>query len=245
MRRVIIFGASSAIAEATAREFASRGDALFLVARSAARLRAIADDLRVRGAARVEVHCQDLSDTSAHEAILAEATSALGGLDAALIAHGTLSDQKACENSIEELLEEFNTNALSAMALCMPLALRFEAQKRGVIAVISSVAGDRGRRSNYAYGSAKAALTAFTSGLRQRLRASGVHVVTVKPGFVDTPMTAAFKKSALWASPASVGKAIARAMIAGTPVIYTPPFWRPIMWVIRCIPESVFSRLQL
>jgi decaprenylphospho-beta-D-erythro-pentofuranosid-2-ulose 2-reductase len=245
MRRLIIFGATSAIAEATAREFAHRGDALFLVARSPERLQAIADDLKTRGASKVAVHCQDLRDSSANEAILSEATEALGGLDAALLAHGTLSDQKACENSTELLLDEFNTNALSAMTLCTQLALRFEAQKRGVIAVISSVAGDRGRRSNYAYGSAKAAVTAFTSGLRQRLRPFGVHVVTVKPGFVDTPMTAAFKKNALWASPASVGKAIARAMIAGTPVIYTPAFWRPIMWVIRSIPEFVFSRLQM
>jgi decaprenylphospho-beta-D-erythro-pentofuranosid-2-ulose 2-reductase len=245
MRRLIIFGATSAIAEATAREFARRGDALFLVARSSERLQAIANDLKVRGASNVATHCLDLRDTSAYEAVLSEATSALGGLDAALIAHGTLSDQKACEASSEILLDEFNTNALSAMALCMQLAARFEAQKRGVIAVISSVAGDRGRRSNYAYGAAKAAVTAFTSGLRQRLRPSGVYVVTVKPGFVDTPMTAAFKKNALWASPASIGKAIARAMIAGTPVIYTPAFWRPIMWIIRCVPEFVFSRLQM
>jgi short-subunit dehydrogenase len=245
MRRLIIFGATSAIAEATAREFARRGDALFLVARSRERLQAIAADLQARGAAQVGLRSQDLRDSSAYESILTEAGAALGGLDAALIAHGTLSDQKACETSSALLLDEFNTNALSVMTLCSLLAVRFEAQKRGVIAVISSVAGERGRRSNYAYGSAKAAVTAFTSGLRQRLRPSGVYVVTVKPGFVDTPMTAAFKKGPIWASPASVGKSIARAMIAGTPVIYTPFFWRPIMWIIRTIPESVFSRLQM
>ena len=245
MRRLIIFGATSAIAEATAREFARRGDALFLVARSQMRLQAIAEDLKARGASNVAMHCMDLRDANAYESVLSEATSALGGLDAALIAHGTLSDQKACEASTELLLDEFNINALSVMALSMQLAARFEAQKRGVIAVISSVAGDRGRRSNYAYGAAKAAVTAFTSGLRQRLRPAGVFVVTVKPGFVDTPMTAAFKKNALWASPASIGKAIARGMIAGTPVIYTPGFWRPIMWVIRCVPEFLFSRLQM
>jgi short-subunit dehydrogenase len=245
MRRLIIFGATSAIAEATAREFARRGDAIFLVGRSRGRLEAIAADLKVRGASQVALRCQDLRDASANQSILDEADAALGGLDAALIAHGTLSDQKACEASTELLLEEFTTNALSAMMLCTLLANRFEAQKRGVIAVISSVAGDRGRRSNYAYGSAKAAVTAFTSGLRQRLRPAGVAVVTVKPGFVDTPMTAAFKKGALWASPAKVAREIARAMIAGTPVIYTPGFWRPIMWVIRSIPEFVFRRLSM
>jgi decaprenylphospho-beta-D-erythro-pentofuranosid-2-ulose 2-reductase len=245
MRRLIIFGATSAIAEAAAREFARRGDALFLVARSLERLQAMAADLKIRGAASIAVRSQDLRDATAYEGTLAEADAALGGLDAALIAHGTLSDQKACEASTDLLFDEFNTNAISVMMLCTLLANRFEAQKRGVIAVISSVAGDRGRRSNYVYGSAKAAVTAFTSGLRQRLLPSGVYVVTVKPGFVDTPMTAAFKKGLLWASAASVGKDITRAMISGTPVIYTPWFWRPIMWIIRSIPEFVFRRLSL
>jgi short-subunit dehydrogenase len=177
--------------------------------------------------------------------VIEHAATTLGGLDAALIAHGTLSDQKECESSTDRLLDEFQTNAISVMMLCTHLANRFEAQKRGVIAVISSVAGDRGRRSNYAYGSAKAAVTAFTSGMRQRLSRSGVYVVTVKPGFVDTPMTAAFKKGILWASAESVAKDISRAMINGTPVIYTPGFWRPIMWIIRSIPEFVFRRLSL
>ena len=245
MRRLIILGATSAIAEATAREFARRGDALFLVGRSAQRLEAMAADLKVRGASHVAFRAQDLNQAEAYEAMFDEASGALQGLDAALIAHGTLSDQKACEASTDLLLREFQTNALSVMMLCTHLANRFEAQKRGVIAVISSVAGDRGRQSNYAYGAAKAAVTAFTSGLRQRLRPAGVQVVTIKPGFVDTPMTAAFKKGALWASPAKVAKEITRAMIRGTPVIYTPGFWRPIMWVIRSIPEFVFRRLAL
>jgi decaprenylphospho-beta-D-erythro-pentofuranosid-2-ulose 2-reductase len=245
MRRMIIFGATSAIAEATAREFARRGDALFLVGRSPERLQALAADLKLRGASNVAVASQDLRDPAAYEPVIAHATTTLGGLDAALIAHGTLSDQKECESSTDRLLDEFQTNAISVMMLCTHLANRFEAQKRGVIAVISSVAGDRGRRSNYAYGSAKAAVTAFTSGMRQRLSRSGVYVVTVKPGFVDTPMTAAFKKGILWASAESVAKDISRAMINGTPVIYTPGFWRPIMWIIRSIPEFVFRRLSL
>jgi decaprenylphospho-beta-D-erythro-pentofuranosid-2-ulose 2-reductase len=245
MRRMIIFGATSAIAEATAREFALRGDAFFLVARSPERLQALAADLKLRGASNVAVRSQDLRDAAAYEEMIEQAATMLGGLDAALIAHGTLSDQKECESSTDRLLDEFQTNAISVMMLCTHLANRFEAQKRGVIAVISSVAGDRGRRSNYAYGSAKAAVTAFTSGMRQRLSRSGVYVVTVKPGFVDTPMTAAFKKGILWASAGSVAKDIRRAMISGTPVIYTPGFWRPIMWIIRSIPEFVFRRLSL
>lgn len=245
MRRLVIFGATSAIAEATAREFAHRGDAIFLVGRSLERLRAIADDLKVRGAVHVGVAVQDLREITAYEELLEHAHADMGGMDAALIAHGTLPDQTASEASIEMTLDEFQTNAVSTIALCTLLANRFSRQKRGVIAVISSVAGDRGRKSNYVYGAAKAAVTAFTSGLRQRLRPEGVFVVTIKPGFVDTPMTAAFKKGALWASPKSVAKDIAKAMVRGTPVIYTPGFWRLIMWIIRSIPEFVFRRLSL
>jgi len=245
MKRLLIVGASSAIAEATAREFAKLGTAMFLVGRSNERLRATADDLKVRGASHVFTYQLDVLNLAAHETMLDRASTALGGLDGALIAHGTLSNQQESESSVETLLNEFQVNAISVMALSTLLANRFALQKLGVIAVISSVAGDRGRQSNYVYGSAKAAVTAFTSGLRQRLAKHGVKVVTIKPGFVDTPMTAAFKKGVAWATPATVGREIARAMIKGTPVIYTPGFWRPIMWVIRSIPEFLFTRLSL
>ena len=245
MQRILIVGATSAIAEATARLFAARGDALMLAGRSGPRLQAIAEDLVVRGAKQADTFIFDARAYERIPALLQAATERLGGLDAALIAHGTLSDQIACQRSVERLCEEFDVNALSVMALCTDLASQLEAQGRGVIAVISSVAGDRGRRSNYVYGSAKAAVTAFTSGLRQRLYSKGVRVVTIKPGFVDTPMTAAFKKGALWATPASVAAAIVRAMDGGKSVIYTPWFWRPIMWIIRSVPESLFRRLRL
>ncbi|GAC1629508.1 MAG: SDR family oxidoreductase [Nevskia sp.] len=245
MRRVLIMGATSAIAEATAREFARRGDALFLVARSAERLQAIADDLRLRGASSVASCVLDARELAAYPALLDDAARRLGGLDHALIAHGTLSDQAACQQSVELMLGEFQVNALSHMALCTELANRFEAQGRGVIAVISSVAGDRGRQSNYVYGSAKAAVTAFTSGLRQRLHPKGVRVLTIKPGFVDTPMTAAFTKGPLWATPAQVGGSIYGAMTRGRAVLYTPWFWYGIMAIIKAIPEFLFRRLRL
>jgi decaprenylphospho-beta-D-erythro-pentofuranosid-2-ulose 2-reductase len=245
VRRILIMGATSAIAEATARVFARRGDALLLVGRSAERLQAIAADLKVRGAAIAEYQTQDAIEMDRFPALLDSATAALGGLDTALIAHGTLSDQKECEASLEALLQEFTINALSVMALCTLLANRFAEQKHGTIAVISSVAGDRGRQSNYVYGSAKAAISAFTSGMRQRLHSQGVRVVTIKPGFVDTPMTAAFRKGLLWASPATAARYIARAMIRGTPVVYVPWFWRPIMAIIRAVPEFIFRRLRL
>lgn len=239
-------GATSAIAEAVAREFAQRGDLLFLVGRRGDALAAIADDLKLRGATHAHVQVQDANDLAAHAGLLDAAHTAMGGLDTALIAHGTLSDQAACQSSVETLLAEFHTNALSQMALCTHLANRFEAQGFGTIAVISSVAGDRGRQSNYAYGAAKAAITAFTSGLRQRLHRSGVTVITIKPGFVDTPMTADFtRKGPLWASPARVATSIVRGIDRKAPVIYAPWFWWAIMQIIKNIPERIFSKLAL
>jgi len=245
MRRVLIIGATSAIAEATARLFAARGDSLFLVARDADRLQSIATDLGVRGAVRVAITTLDVTAFDAHAAVIDAASLALGGIDTVLIAHGTLSDQGECQGSIDTLRREFAINALSTMALLTPLANMLEAQGFGTLAVISSVAGDRGRQSNYVYGSAKAALSVFLSGLRQRLAKSKVNVLTIKPGFVDTPMTAAFKKGALWAQPAQIAAGIVNAIDRGRSVVYLPWFWSIIMLIIRSIPEPIFKRVKL
>ena len=137
------------------------------------------------------------------------------------------------------------TNALSTISLLTIIANRFEANKDGTIAVISSVAGDRGRASNYVYGSAKACLNVYLQGLRHRLSGSGVNVLTVKPGFVDTPMTETFEKGPLWASPEQVAWDIRRAIARRRTVIYTPWFWRWIMLIIRLVPTPVFHRTKL
>ena len=245
MRKILIVGATSSIAEATARIWAQRGDHLFLVARSKERLDAIAADLRVRGCTHVNTHVMDANNFDAHAPMLDAAEAALSGLDTVLIAHGTLSDQQACQQSVELTMQEISTNALSVIALLTHIANRFEQQQKGTIAVISSVAGDRGRQSNYVYGSAKAMVTVFTSGLRQRLYPSGVSVVTIKPGFVDTPMTASFKKGLLWASPNSVAKDIDNAIQKNKNIIYTPFFWFAILLIIKLIPEWLFKRIKL
>lgn len=245
MSKALIIGAHSAIATAAARRLAARGDTLYLVARDADRLADLAADLTTRGAAEVGFAELDVLDTDRHATAIAGAAEALGTIDLALIAHGTLPDQSACEADAELARRAFDVNATSVISLLTPLAERMAAQGGGTIAVISSVAGDRGRASNYVYGSAKAAVTAFTQGLRQRLAKAGVHVVTVKPGFVDTPMTADFPKGPLWASPETIARGVLRAVDRRQNTVYLPWFWRWIMTIICLVPEPIFKRLRL
>ncbi|MDQ3814774.1 MAG: SDR family oxidoreductase [Armatimonadota bacterium] len=245
MRKVLIIGATSVIAQEVAKRFAAQGDQLFLVARHAERLEAVAVDLRVRGAAKVESLAVDLLEFDRHAEIINRAVEALGGLDTVLIAHGILGDQKAAAQDYQVTERELRINFLSVVSLLTPIANLFEQQKKGTIAVISSVAGDRGRQSNYVYGTAKGALNIFLQGLRNRLYPSGVHVVTIKPGFVDTPMTAHLKKGPLFASPETVANGIYRAIVKQRNVVYVPWFWSGILGIIKAIPEFVFKRLKL
>jgi short-subunit dehydrogenase len=245
VKKILIIGATSAIAEATARIWAKRGDELFLVARNQARLNVLTQDLKVRGSSAVNSYCMDANNFEEHLPMLHKAFGMLGKIDVVLIAHGTLSNQKECEQSVELTMQEIKTNALSAIALLTHLANRFESQGNGTIAVITSVAGDRGRASNYVYGSAKAMVTTFTSGLRQRLYKSGVSVVTIKPGFVDTPMTAQFQKGLLWAKPVQVAARIVRAIDQKKDEVYVPIFWGVVMAIIKLIPNSIFRRIKL
>jgi short-subunit dehydrogenase len=245
MRKILIVGATSAIAEATARLFAADGDRLFLLARDANRLSAVADDLRVRGAAQVETLTLDLTDYDRHEAVIDEAAERLGGLDTVLVAHGTLPDQTACQASFESTRRELETNLISVIAVLTPIANRFQEARGGTIAVITSVAGDRGRQSNYVYGTAKGAVGIFMAGLRNRLYPAGVRVITLKPGFVDTPMTANMPKNFLFVSPDRVARGIHRAIGKGADVVYLPWFWWGIMAIIKAIPEFVFKRMKL
>lgn len=245
MRRVLIVGATSGIAGETARAYAAYGARLFLTGRHSGRLEAAAADLRVRGAVQVETAVLQVTDLSSHAGVVEAAFTALGGLDVALIAHGTLPDQRRCEESVAETLKAMEVNFTATVALLTLLANRFEAARQGCIAVITSVAGDRGRQSNYVYGAAKGGLDRFLEGLRNRLFRSGVAVLTIKPGFVDTPMTAGLRKNALFASPRRVGRAIHRAIEARRSVVYIPWFWRPIMFLVTSVPESIFQRLRL
>lgn len=219
---------------------------MFLVARDAEKLDALSKDLVVRGAAAATIHRMDGTDVAAHQGMIEAAVSALGAMDIALIAYGTLPDQAACEADPALALREFSTNGASVIALLMALATRFEGQRAGAMGVITSVAGDRGRPSNYVYGSAKAAVSVFCEGLRGRLFRAGVSLTDIRPGFVATPMTQGLPLPApLVAQPEVVARRIVAGINRGADVLYTPAFWALIMLIIRSIPRRIFKRLKL
>ena len=243
IENVVILGATSGIAQPVARLFAADGAALLLAGRDGAKLEAVADDLRVRGARRVETFVIDFDDVDRHDAVVA-AARALGRVDAVLIAFGTLPDQTAIDREPAAQLRDFHTNATAVISLGARFANVLEDAKSGTLAVIGSVAGDRGRRRVYVYGAAKAAIHAYFEGLRGRLTSAGVKVIVIKPGWVDTPMTARFRKNFLYATADAAGAAIHRAMVRGREEVYVPGFWRWIMLAIRALPVAVMKRMS-
>jgi decaprenylphospho-beta-D-erythro-pentofuranosid-2-ulose 2-reductase len=243
---VVIMGATSAIASACARKWAEKGARFFLVGRNSEKLQQVSSDLVARGASAVTTHLLDFNQFAGHHGMLDACYGALGQIDIALIAHGSWPDQKACERDADLALREFSNNALSVISLLTQLANRMQAHGSGTIAVISSVAGDRGRSSNYLYGSAKAAVSTFSEGLRTRLCRSGVHVLTVKPGLVDTPMIQGRSlPKFLVATPEKVARDIVRAVACKKNAIYTPSFWAAIMMIVRCLPFPIFKRIKV
>ena len=240
---VCVVGATSAVAQAAIRTWAQRGCALTLIARNASELARVAADARVRGAAWVTTLVGDASDG----AFINESIRSMAAPQIALIAYGSLSDSMRADSDPAYLEQALHANFVSAAMWAQGLAERMASDNAvgGTIAVISSVAGDRGRGSNHVYGAAKAGLSAFCSGLRARMAARRVHVVTVKPGFIDSPMTAHIaKKGALWATPDAVAAGILSAIDKKRDVVYLPGFWRLIMLVITHLPEGIFKRLK-
>ncbi len=245
-KNILIIGATSAIAQATLRLYAQAQDNLYLLGRNQEQLNTIAADATVRGANQVHIAVLDVNQFETHQAKLNQVFETFQTLDIVLIAHGTLPDQTACEKDVHQTMTELSTNGISTVSLLTLLANQFEKQQHGSIAVITSVAGDRGRQSNYVYGAAKGMISIFLQGLRNRLYAHNVQVLDVKPGFVDTPMTADFKKGALWAQPEQIAKSIVNAIDKKqSKTLYTPFFWAGIMFIIRNIPEMIFKRLKL
>lgn len=245
MKNIVIIGASSAIAQETAKIFAERKARLFLVARNAEKLNALAKDLKVRGAESVESATFEASDYNQHETLSANIQQKMGSVDFVLLAQGDLPDQIQGQKDFSVVSNSTAVNFLSLCSFLTFFANFMEKQGHGTLAAISSVAGDRGRKSNYIYASAKAGLDAFLSGLRARLLKSGVRVLNIKPGFVDTPMTAHIQpKGALWATPEVIARGIVRAAEKNKSTVYLPFFWRYIMAIIKSLPSFIFNRMN-
>jgi short-subunit dehydrogenase len=246
-KKILVIGATSTIAEQCLKIWAKRGDELYLIARNKKKLAVISKNLKFIGAAKVYEYCTDLNEINKYHLFLSKAEKALISIDIVLIAHGTLSNQKHCEKSIEKTLAEIKINGLSTVSLLTLIANHFELKKRamgGTIAVMSSIAGDLGRAKNYVYGSAKAMVTTFMSGLRQRLHKNNISVVTIKLGLVETAMTKSFKKNLLWSKSDFVAKKIVYAIDKRQNEVVIPFFWRIIMLTIKALPQVIFKKLN-
>ena len=246
---VLIIGATSGIAQAVAHRLASQGTPLVLAARNDSELQAIANDLIIRHEICVKTVSFEALDFENHQKFIETCWSeAEFGMQGVVVCHGSLPDQKAAEADWSIAHKALDINFTSAVSVLEKLAAKFIAQGHGgYLTVISSVAGDRGRQSNYIYGAAKGGLNIYLQGLRNRLYHDNIHVLTVKPGFVYTAMTAEVlnEKSPLVASPDQVARDICRAIAKRKNIIYTRWFWRCIMGIIMKIPEWIFKRMKM
>lgn len=241
---IVIVGANSAIAKATARLYAEQGHNFFLVGRNEEGLHELTNDLQVRGAGKVAYRCLDVMETEEHAVLVAATKTDLDRIDLVLICHGSLPDQQRCENDFELAQRELTVNGTSVVSLAGRFANELKTQGHGVLAVVTSVAGDRGRQPNYLYGAAKSLVSTYLQGLRGRLLPYGVHVVDIRPGLVDSPMTAHLEKGPLWATPEQVASKIVQAIYKQRHTVYAPGYWRLIMAVVRSIPDFLFKRLK-
>ena len=242
-KTIAVFGATSAIAKAYCRLQANSSNHLILVARNDKLLDETKNDLVARGAGNVTTHLFDFSHINELDALTDQVFR--NSIDIVLIAYGTLPDHEKCKADLGYALEQHTVNSTSTVLLMGSIARKMKLQQKGTIAAITSVAGDRGKKSNYYYGAAKASVSVFLQGLRQELSKTGIHVVNIKPGFVDTPMTENFKKGFLWAKPEQIAKGIHCAIEKRKNTVYLPFFWRWIMCIIRSIPESIFKKLEM
>lgn len=246
MRKILVFGATSLIAQGTLKCFAREKDSFLLVGRNEEKLKEVSSNLLVEGASSVKIKIvKDICDFKNHDSLISEADKELGGFDNLFIFQGMLGVQKEMEQDFFKTKELLDVNFMSVVSILTIVANKFEKERFGNILVVSSVAGDRGRQSNYIYGASKGALSIFLEGLRNRLSSSNVNVLTVKPGFVATPMTAHLDKGMLFASSDYVGSTIFKAVKKNKNVLYTPCFWWLIMFIVRHIPECIFKRMKM
>jgi short-subunit dehydrogenase len=245
-KRIVLFGATSALAVAFARAFIAREEtALLLAGRDVDRLAATAEDLRVRGAAHVETLVTP-GPAADYARVVRAALDRFAPIDVVLVAQGLLPDQRRLDAADLGLLAQtLDANVESMMRASLVAAQALEAQRGGALVVVGSVAGDRSRRANYVYGAAKAAIAAFADGLRLRLCAVGVHVLLVKPGPFRSPMTAGLTPTPLWSEPGAVAEAIVKALARRRRTVYAPAIWRAGALVLRALPDAMLRRLTI
>lgn len=245
-RVVVILGATSGIARAVAVEYARRDRDLLLAARDFEECEAVARDLAVRYGVRAEAMVWDAADFDGHADFFAKCLERAGeGLEGVVLCSGFMDEQAKAQADWPTAKRTMDVNLTGPVTTLERFAAHFEARRSGFIAALSSVAGDRGRQSNYIYGASKAGLTAYLQGLRNRLCHAGVPVTTIKPGFVDTSMTWGKPGLFLVASPESAARAIVRAIEKRKDVAYVPWFWRYIILIIRAVPEFQFKRMRM
>ena len=242
---VLILGATSAIARHVAAAFARRGHPLFLAGRDAGEVQRLVQDLQLRFGVEVAGGEFDAENYASHPEFLRQVLERMGQLHGVVVAFGYYGEQERAARNFAECERIIARNFTGAVSILNHCADYFEQRRAGFIIGISSVAGDIGRQSNYVYGSAKAGFTAYLQGLRNRLFFAGVRVVTVKPGFVDTPMTFGLPRLFLVASPEEIGEGIVRAWQRGNEVVYLPWFWRWVMLALKFMPDKIRKRLKL
>ena len=242
---VLILGATSRIAQRLAHAYAADGESVFLAARDGEDAARVAADVAIRHGVPTDAASFDATDFDGHPAFVAAVEEALGPIDVAIVAFGDMGDQEASQGDFAAARRVLDVNFTGAASICEALAAVMEPRGRGAIVGVGSVAGDRGRQSNYFYGSAKGGFALYLQGLRNRLYKRGVQVLTVKPGFVDTRMTFGLQTGIPIADPDDAAQAIHDAQRGGADTLYYPRFWGGIMGVIKAIPERVFKRLSL
>jgi decaprenylphospho-beta-D-erythro-pentofuranosid-2-ulose 2-reductase len=244
-KHIVVYGATSAIAQDMCRALVSRGAECFsLIGRNKSRLEIISADLKAQGATSVSLTIEDLSQGADYTEHCTKFEST-APIDLVILAHGILSDDNNTPNDWRKQIELFNINTLNPITILTAWGNYFEQKKSGALAVITSVAGDRGRQSNYPYGASKAALIAYLQGLRNRLSRHNVYVADIRPGFIDTPMTAHISKKPFVVSSDIAGRFIVKQLHGKKDIIYAPQRWRFIMMIIKLIPETIFKRLSL
>ena len=245
MMTVLILGATSPIARALAREYARKGATVALGARDEEEAGRLAADLRIRFGVEAKAYRFDARSYEEHPGLLRQVIADTGAIDVAIVAFGDLGDRQQSIADFGAARVVLETNYVGAASVCEAAAREMASQRRGTIVGIGSVAGDRGRYANYFYGSAKGAFALYLQGLRARMFHEGVHVLTVKPGFVDTPMTWGLRGRIPIATPESLALAIVRAVDRRTNVLYYPWFWRWVMALVRAVPESRWKKLKI